>query len=174
MIPPKVKEYLNEYINQEVYVQIAIIKGKEKISTNSAINKYLSTNHFKDLSDGKPFDHFINGLRDKCLGKLKNSPMKNKQTTDKTILELQNKLNELSDDELDRTYWEIETGEFFSSDQINELESNRNELIEKLDITKNKNEVFQTIIIFCKNYEKLCQQKYPEAPLPLEILKSIN
>ena len=53
MIPPKVNEYLNEYINQEVYVQIAIIKGKEKISTNSAINKYLSTNHFKDLSDGK-------------------------------------------------------------------------------------------------------------------------
>ena len=47
-------------------------------------------------------------------------------------------------------------------------------LIEKLDITKNKNEVFQTVISFCKNYEKLCQQKYPEAPLPLEILKSIN
>ena len=174
MIPPKVKEYLNEYINQEVYVQIAIIKGKEKISTNSAINKYLSTNHFKDLSDGKPFDHFINGLRDKCLGKLKNSPMKNKQTTDKTILELQNKLNELSDDELDRTYWEIETGEFFSSNQVKELEINRNDLVEKLNILKNGDKVIKTIINFCKSYEKLCQQKYPEAPLPLEILKSSN
>ncbi len=174
MIPPKVNEYLNEYINQEVYVQIAIIKGKEKISTNSAINKYLSTNHFKDLSDGKPFDHFINGLRDKCLGKLKNSPMKNKQTTDKTILELQNKLNELSDDELDRTYWEIETGEFFSSNQVKELEINRNDLVEKLNILKNGDEVIKTIINFCKSYEKLCQQKYPEAPLPLEILKSSN
>ena len=174
MIPLKVKEYLDEYINQEVYVQIAIIKGKEKISTNSAIDKYFNSNHFKDLSEGKPYDHFIDGLRDKCLGKLKDSPMKNKQSTDKTILELQDKLNNLNDKDLDNTYWEIETGEFFSSDQIKELESNRNELIDKLDITKNKNEVFQTIISFCKNYEKLCQQKYPEAPLPLEILKSIN
>jgi hypothetical protein len=174
MIPLKVKEHLDEYINQEVYVQIAIIKGKEKISTNSAIDKYFNSNHFKDLSEGKPYDHFIDGLRDKCLGKLKDSPMKNKQSTDKTILELQDKLNNLNDKDLDNTYWEIETGEFFSSDQIKELESNRNELIDKLDITKNKNEVFQTIIIFCKNYEKLCQQKYPEAPLPLEILKSIN
>ena len=174
MIPLKVKEHLDEYINQEVYVQIAIIKGKEKISTNSAIDKYFNSNHFKDLSEGKPYDHFIDGLRDKCLGKLKHSPMKNKQSTDKTILELQDKLNNLNDKDLDNTYWEIEAGEFFSSDQIKELESNRNELIEKLDITKNKNEVFQTIISFCKNYEKLCQQKYPEAPLPLEILKSIN
>ena len=174
MIPLKVKEHLDEYINQEVYVQIAIIKGKEKISTNSAIDKYFNSNHFKDLSEGKPYDHFIDGLIDKCLGKLKDSPMKNKQSTDKTILELQDKLNNLDDKDLDNTYWEIETGEFFSSDQIKELESNRNELIEKLDITKNKNEVFQTIISFCKNYEKLCQQKYPEAPLPLELLKSIN
>ena len=174
MIPLKVKEHLEEYINQEVYVQIAIIKGKEKISTNSAIDKYFNSNHFKDLSEGKPYDHFIDGLRDKCLGKLKDSPMRNKKTNDTTIQELQNKLNNLNDEDLDNTYWEIETGEFFSSDQIKELESNRNELIEKLDITKNKNEVFQTIIIFCKNYEKLCQQKYPEAPLPLEILKSIN
>ena len=174
MIPLKVKEHLDEYINQEIYVQIAIIKGKEKISTNSAIDKYFNSNHFKDLSEGKPYDHFIDGLRDKCLGKLKDSPMRNKKTNDTTIQELQNKLNNLNDKDLDNTYWEIETGEFFSSDQIKELESNRNELIEKLDITKNKNEVFQTIIIFCKNYEKLCQQKYPEAPLPLEILKSIN
>ena len=174
MIPLKVKEHLEEYINQEVYVQIAIIKGKEKVSTHLAVNKYFNSNHFKDLSNGKPYDHFIDGLKDKCLGKLKNSPMRNKITKDTTIQELQNKLNNLNDKDLDNTYWEIETGEFFSSDQINELESNRNELIEKLDITKNKNEVFQTIIIFCKNYEKLCQQKYPEAPLPLEILKSIN
>jgi hypothetical protein len=174
MIPLKVKEHLDEYINQEVYVQIAIIKGKEKISTNSAIDKYFNSNHFKDLSEGKPYDHFIDGLRDKCLGKLKDSPMRNKKTNDTTIQELQNKLNNLNDKDLDNTYWEIETGEFFSSDQIKELESNRNELIEKLDITKNKNEVFQTIISFCKNYEKLCQQKYPEAPLPLELLKSIN
>ena len=174
MIPQRFKEHLEEYISQELYVQIAIIKGKEKVSTDSAINKYLKSNHFKDFSNGKPFDHFIDGLKDKCLGMLKNSPMKNKQTTDETILELQNKLKELSDEELDNTYWEIETGEFFSSNQIKELESNRSELIEKLNITKNKNEVFQTIISFCKSYEELCQKKYPEAPLPLEILKSIN
>lgn len=174
MIPQRFKEHLEEYISQELYVQIAIIKGKEKVSTDSAINKYLKSNHFKDFSNGKPYDHFIDGLKDKCLGMLKNSPMKNKQTTDETILELQNKLKELSDEELDNTYWEIETGEFFSSNQIKELESNRSELIEKLNITKNKNEVFQTIISFCKSYEELCQKKYPEAPLPLEILKSIN
>ena len=76
MIPKKVKEHLEEYINQEVYVQIAIIKGKEKVSTHLAINKYFNSNHFKDLSNGKPYDHFIDGLKDKCLGKLKNSPMR--------------------------------------------------------------------------------------------------
>ena len=37
MIPQKVKDHIEEYISQEVYVQIAIIKGKEKISTESAM-----------------------------------------------------------------------------------------------------------------------------------------
>ena len=89
MIPKKVKDHLDEYINQEVYVQIAIIKGKEKVSTKSAIDKYFNTNHFKDLSEGKPYDHFIDGLKDKCLGKLKNSPMRDKLSDDKIIQELQ-------------------------------------------------------------------------------------
>ena len=174
MIPKKVKDHLDEYINQEVYVQIAIIKGKEKGSTHSAINKYFNSNHFKELSEGRPYDHFIEGLKDKCLGKLKDSPMRNKQTSDETIKELQNKLNDLSDDELNSTFWEIETGEFFSSDQMKELEDDRNNFIEKLDLSIKEDDVYQTIISFCKSYEILCQKKYPEAPLPLEILKSIN
>ena len=41
MIPLKVKEHLDEYINQEVYVQIAIIKGKEKISTTIKLKKLM-------------------------------------------------------------------------------------------------------------------------------------
>ncbi len=174
MIPQKVKDHLEEYINQEVYVQIAIIKGKDKGSTHSAINKYFVSNHFRDLSKGRPYNHFIDGLRDKCLGKLKNSPMRNKKTDDETIKELQNKLNNTSDEELNNTFWEIETGEFFSSEQIKELEDDRNNLIIKLDLSKNEQEVYLTIESFCKNYEELCQKKYPEAPLPLEILKSIN
>tara|TARA_Y100000385_G_C12705216_1_gene472247 strand:- start:38 stop:562 length:525 start_codon:yes stop_codon:yes gene_type:complete len=174
MISQKVKNHLEEYINQEVYVQIAIIKGKEKGSTHSAINKYFTSNHFKDLSKGRPYDHFIDGLKDKCLGKLKNSPMRNKQTNDETIKELQKKLNDLSDEELNNTFWEIETGEFFSSDQIKELEEDRNNFIIKLDLSKKEDEVYKAIMSFCKSYEELCKKKYPEAPLPLEILKSIN
>ena len=174
MIPKKVKDHLDEYINQEVYVQIAIIKGKEKSTINSAINKYFNSNHFKELSEGKPYDNFIEELKDKCLKKLKNSPMRNKQTNDEIIKELLNKLNNLSEEELNNTYWEIETGEFFSTDQIKELENDRNNLIEKLDLSKNKEDVYKTIINFCKNYEILCQKKYPNAPLPLEILKSTN
>jgi len=174
MIPKKVKDHLNEYINQEVYVQIAIIKGKEKGSILSAINKYFNSNHFKELSQGKPYDHFIERLKDKCLIKLKNSPMRNKETKDEIIRELQSKLNNLNDDELNETYWEIETGEFFSTDQIKELENNRNNLIKKLDLSKEEEDVYKTIISFCKNYEILCQKKYPDAPLPLEILKSTN
>ncbi len=153
MIPQKVKDHIEEYISQEVYVQIAIIKGKEKVSTETAIDKYFNTNHFRDFSEGKPYFHFIDGLRDKCLGKLKNSPMRDKVTEDETIKLLQKKLNDLTDDELEDTYWEIETGEFFSGEQIKELEKNCSELIKE---------------------EKLCQKKYPEAPLPLEILKSVN
>ena len=176
MISQKVIDYLEEYISQEIYVQIAVIKGKEKISTELAINKYFKSNHFRDLAEGRPYDHFIDGLRDKCLGKLKNSPMRNKKTDDPTIIELQNKLNKLSDDELDNTYWEIETGEFFTGDQIKELEEIRNNLISNLIINENskRDSVLNIIMGFCEKYEKLCQKKYPEAPLPLEILKSVN
>ena len=177
MIPQKIKHYLEEYINQEVYVQISVIKGKEKVSTKSAINKYLNSNHFRNLSNGKPYDYFIDGLKDKCLGKLKNSPMRETKTDDKIIIILQNKLNNLSEKELDDTFWEIETGEFLSSDQIKELKNDRETLIAKLDISKINQKVdtvYETIMNFCKNYEELCKQKYPEALLPLEILKSIN
>jgi len=172
MIPKKVKEYLDEHINQEVYVQVALAKGKEKITLKSAIRKYFSSNHFKELSNGKPYDHFIDGLLDKCLGKLKNSPMRNNKTNDKVIKELQKKLNDLTSIELDNTFWEIETGEFLSKNQIKELKNNRDDLIIKLDLSKSKeDEVTQIIIAFCKKYEELCQKKYPEAPLPLELLK---
>ena len=173
MIPQKVKDHIEEYISQEVYVQIAIIKGKEKISTESAIDKYFNTNHFRDFSEGKPYFHFIDGLRDKCLGKLKNSPMRDKETEDETIKLLQKKLKNLTDDELEDTYWEIETGEFFSGEQIKELEKDRDKLITKLN-SRDENEVVKTIFNFCEIYEKLCEKKYPEAPLPLEILKSKN
>jgi len=175
MIPQKVKDYIDEYISQEVYVQIAIIKGKEKVSTEIAIDNYLKTNHFKNFSEGKPYFHFIKGLRDKCLGKLKNSPMRNKETNDETIKLLQKKLSDLSSEEIDDTFWEIETGEFFSGKQIKELENECKNLIKELDILKNnKKEIQKTIISFCADYEKLCQKKYPEAPLPLEILKNYN
>ena len=147
MIPNKVKEYLNEYISQEVYVQIAVIKGKEKVSTKSAINKYFSSNHFKDLSDGKPYDHFIDGLRDKCLIKLINSPMRDKETDDEVIKELQKKLNELSKDKLKDTYWEIETGNYLNGNQINEIEQEKDQMIRKLDYKKNTskdNEIYES------------------------------
>ena len=173
MIPIKIKEYLDNYIHQEVYVQIAVIKGKEKVSTKAAINSYFNSNHFRDLSEGRPYDHFIDGLNDKCLIKLINSPMKNKETNDEVIKELQKKLKELSIEELENTYWEIETGEFLNKDQIKELEQERDQMIKSLDL-KNKDNVHQVITNFCKKYEKLCSVKYPDAPLPLEILKSIN
>ena len=176
MISKKVKDHLEEYISQEIYVQIALIKGKEKISTQLAINQYFNSNHFRDLAGGRPYDHFIEGLRDKCLGKLKNSPMRNTQTDDPTIIELQNKLKKLSDEELDNIYWEIETGEFFTGEQIKELEECRDNLVSNLIINKNskKDSVLKLILGYCETYEKICQKKYPEAPLPLEILKSVN
>ena len=173
MIPQKVQEYLEEYIIQEVYVQIAVIKGKEKISTKSAINRYFSSNHFQELSSGKPYDHFIEGLKDKCLGKLTNSPMRHKSTDDEVIIELQKKLNGLSPEELNDTFWEIETGEFLNSFQIKELEDEKEALIEKLNLEKDTNksdQAFDEILNFCKKYEVLCTKKYPDAPLPLGIL----
>ena len=172
MIPLKVKEHLEDYINQEVYVQIAIIKGKEKKTIKSAINKYLSSNHFKDFSDGKPYDHFIDGLRDKCLSKLIDSPMRDKQTDDEIIIGLQKKLNELNKEELKDTYWEIETGNFLDGKQIRELEQERDQMVKKLKLKNN--EVYEILIGFCKKYEELCVKKYPEAPLPLKILISTN
>tara|TARA_Y100000739_G_scaffold196213_1_gene178210 strand:- start:498 stop:1022 length:525 start_codon:yes stop_codon:yes gene_type:complete len=171
MIPTKIKEYLDNYIHQEVYVQIAVIKGKEKVSTKVAIESYLNSNHFRDLSEGRPYNHFIDGLNDKRLIKLINSPMKDKETDDEVIKVLQKKLKELSNEELENTFWEIETGEFVNNNEIKELKQARDQMIESLDIN-NKDNVHKILMDFCKKYEELCIVKYPDAPLPLEILNS--
>ena len=173
MIPIKIKEHLDNYIHQEVYVQIAVIKGKEKITTEAAISLYFDSNHFGDLLEGRPYDHFIDRLNDKCLIKLLDSPMKDKVTDDEVIIELQKKLKELSNDELKNTFWEIETGEFINNNQIKELIQKRDQMTKSLDL-KNKDNVYKLIMSFCKKYEELCSLKYPDAPLPLEILKSFN
>ena len=167
MLSDKIKDYLNEYISQEVYVQVAVAKGKNKITTNEAINKYFESNHFKGLAEGKPYNTFLSDLEDKCLGKLLNSPMRDSKSNDKIIIELQKKLNELKNDELNDTYWEVETGEFLKGQDIKEIEEERDTLIKFLT---SKEEANETIATLCKNYEKLCKEKYPEAPLPLEIL----
>ena len=167
MLSDKIKDYLNEYISQEVYLQVAVSKGKNKISTNAAINKYLESNHLKELAEGKPYNTFLSDLEDKCLGKLINSPMRDSKTDDKIILELQKKLNELKTEELNDTYWEVETGEFLKGQDVKEIEEERDTLIKFLTSKDDANETISTL---CKNYEKLCKEKYPEAPLPLEIL----
>ena len=168
MVSDKIKEYLNEYISQEVYVQVAVAKGKNKITTAAAINKYFESNHFKGLAEGKPYNTFLTDLEDKCLGKLLNSPMRNSTIKDEIILELQKKLNELKTEELNDTFWEVETGEFLKGPDIKEIEEERDTLIKFLT---SKDEAHETITTLCKNYEKLCKEKYPEALLPLEILK---
>tara|TARA_B110000114_G_C14902129_1_gene321186 strand:- start:83 stop:592 length:510 start_codon:yes stop_codon:yes gene_type:complete len=169
MLSNNIKEYLNEYISQEVYVQVAVAKGRNKITTNAAINKYLESNHFKGLAEGKPYNTFLSDLRDKCLGKLLNSPMRGSKTDDKIIIELQKKLNELNTKELNDTYWEVETDEFLRGQDIQEIIDEKDRLIKFLT---SKDEANETIVTICKNYEKLCKEKYPEAPLPLEILNN--
>ena len=168
MLSDKIKEYLNEYISQEVYVQVAVAKGKNKITTNAAINKYFESNHFKGLAEGKPYNIFLSDLNDKCLAKLLNSPMRDSKTNDEIIIQLQKKLNELNTEELNDIYWEVETGEFLRGQDIKEIEEERDTLIKFLT---SKVEASETIATLCKNYEKLCKEKYPEALLPLEILK---
>ena len=167
MLSNKIKEYLNEYISQEVYVQVSVAKGKNKITTNAAISKYFESNHFKGLGEGKPYNVFLSDLKNKCLGELINSPMKDNKSDDEIIIELQRKLNTLKVEELNDTYWEVETGEFLSGQDIKEIEEERDALIKFLI---SKDEAHETIITLCKDYEILCKKKYPEAPLPLEIL----
>ncbi len=167
MLSKKIKDYLNEYISQEVYVQVAVAKGKNKISTNAAINKYFESNHFTGLANGKPYNTFLDDLKGKCLGKLINSPMKDSKTEDEIIIELQRKLDTLKFEELNDTFWEVETGEYLNGHDIKEIELERDTLINFL---ATKDEAHDTISTLCRNYEKLCKSKYPEAPLPLEIL----
>ena len=164
MIPPKVQEHLEEYISQEVYVQVSVAKGKNKISTTAAISKYFESNHFAGLAEGKPYNTFIDDLKDKCLGKLINSPMKDSKTDDEIIVELQKKLNTLNFEELNDTYWEVETGEYLRGRDIKEIEIERDTLIKFLT---SKDEAHDTVSTLCKNYEKLFKEKYPEAPVPL-------
>ena len=168
MLSDKIKEYLNEYISQEVYIQVAVAKGKNKITTKAAIFKYFESNHFKGLANGKPYNTFLDDLKDKCLSKLVNSPMKDRKSDDEIIVELQRKLNTLKVEELDDMYWEVETGEYLSGKDIREIETDRDSLIKKVTSAHTSHE---TIVNLCRDYEKLCEQKYPEAPLPLEITK---
>ena len=167
MLSSKIKNFLSEYINQEVYVQVSVVKGKNKISTKDAISKYFESNHFAGLIEGKPYNTFLDDLKDKCLGKLANSPMKDSKTKDEIIVELQRKLNTLNFEELNDTYWEVETGEYLSGADIKEIEIERDTLIRFLN---SKDEAHDTVSTLCKIYEKLCKEKYPEAPLPLGIL----
>ena len=167
MLSGNINDYLNEYISQEIYVQVSVAKGKNKITTNVAICKYFESNHFKELSEGRPYNTFLSDLKDKCLGKLINSPMRDSKSDNKIIVELQKKLNELKTEELNNTYWEVETGEFLKSQDLKEIEEERDTLIKFLTSKDDANETISTL---CKNYEKLCKEKYPEAPLPLEIL----
>ena len=169
MLTDKIKDYLNEYISQEVYVQVAIAKGKDKITTSAAISKYFESNHFAGLAEGKPYNTFLDNLKDKCLGKLVNSPMKDNKTDDEIIIELQRKLNTLKIEELNDTFWEIETGEYLRGADIEEIKIERDTLIKFLT---SKDEAHDTVSTLCKIYEKLCKEKYPEAPLPLEILNN--
>ena len=169
MLSDKIRDYLNEYISQEVYVQVAVAKGKNKISTKAAINKYFESNHFTGLVEGKPHNAFLDDLKDKCLGKLVNSSMKDNKTDDKIIIELQRKLNILKIEELNNTYWDVETGEYLSGEDIREIELERDTLIKFL---LSKEEAHDTVNTLCNNYEKLCKKKYPEATLPLEILSN--
>jgi len=169
MLSGKIKDYLNEYISQEIYVQVSVAKGKNKITTNVAICKYFESNHFKELSEGRPYNTFLSDLKDKCLGKLINSPMRDSKSDDKIIVVLQRKLNELKTEELNNTYWEVETGEFLSIQDIKEIEEERDILIKSVSSEDKKHDM---VVTLCKNYEKLCKKKYPEAPLPLEILEN--
>ena len=168
MLSSRIKDYLNEYISQEVYVQVAVAKGKNKISTNAAISKYFESNHFIGLAEGKPYNTFLDDLKDKCLGKLVNSPMKDSKTDDEIIIELQRKLNTLKIEELNNTFWEVETGEYLNGINIEEIELERDTLIKFLT---SKDEAHDTVSTLCKNYEKLCKEKYPEALLLLDMSK---
>ena len=91
--------------------------------------------------------------------------MKDRKTDDEIILELQKKLNKLKTEELNDTYWEVETGEFLTGKDIKKIEDERDTLIKFLS---SKDDASETIATLCKNYEKLCKEKYPEALLPLE------
>ena len=95
--------------------------------------------------------------------------MKDSKTEDETLIELQKKLNTSKVEELNDTYWEVETGEYLSGEDIKEIELERDTLIKFLT---SKDEAHNTVSTLCKNYEKLCKEKYPEAPLPLEILSN--
>ena len=168
MLPNKIKDYLEEYMSQEVYVQVAVAKGKNKVTTTMAIFKYLESNHFKELKEGRPYNQFLSDLKDKCLGKLINSPMKDIKTEDKIIIDLQKKLKTLNVEELDDTYWEVETGEYLRGNDIKIIEKLRNTFIKQVN---DKSKAHNAVVDLCKSYELLCKKNYPEAPLPLEILK---
>ena len=78
--------------------------------------------------------------------------MKDSKTDDKIIIELQRKLNTLKIEELNDTYWEVETGEYLSGADIKEIEFERDTLIKFLT---SKDEAHDTVSTLCKNYEKL-------------------
>jgi hypothetical protein len=59
MLSDKIKDYLTEYISQEVYVQVALAKGKNKVSTKAAIEKYFESNHFARTCSRQTLQYFF-------------------------------------------------------------------------------------------------------------------
>ena len=85
--------------------------------------------------------------------------MRDKNTEDETIKLLQKKLNDLSDEELEDTYWEIETAEFFSGEQIIELEKNCSELIKELNLSNKIKKKFKKLSCVFVKTMKSCVKK---------------
>jgi hypothetical protein len=118
------------------------------------------------LTDGEYYgswSHFPYFDFDKNLDEIENNEVQCFSKLEKRRIE------KLKTDELNNTYWEVETGEFLKSQDLKEIEEERDTLIKFLISKDDANETISTL---CKNYEKLCKEKYPEAPLPLEILNN--
>ena len=89
------------------------------------------------------------------LRKIRKFSDEDSKTDDEIIIELQRKLNTLKIEELNDTYWEVETGEYLRGHDIKEIEEERDTLIKFLT---SKDEANETVALFAK-IMKNCARK---------------
>ncbi len=172
----KGRKPFNFHMCEIVYTAIVMNLSKHKSARDAIIHFIEKSETFKNLQEGKLYDGFINA----CL---RNSPDKLLDYQDRSMHDPKEMKKDM--EELGYDYYEPETGEPITKEQIEEMKKDRDRI--KLEIarvadpreisektsTGLSDRAYRQIWRMCESYEKYCIETKQPGPLPLNIVKNL-